>query len=208
MEIKYYGANCLRLADKKVSITINDEFKKHGLKGVTKSNDICIFTDTGNNECAGRFIIHGPGEYEISGVSVKGIAAKSMINKDDTSVVIYRIEYNGSILGVIGNIYPELNDDQLESLGIVDVLFIPVGGNGYTVDAHGAVQLIKLIEPKIVIPTHYQESGVKYEVPQAELDVFLKELGVTEHTTQDSLKLKDIDLTGSARLVVLKRAIS
>jgi len=194
MEIKYYGANCLRLADKKVSITINDEFKKHGLKGVTKSNDICIFTDTGNKECAGRFIINGPGEYEISGVSVKGIAAKSMINKDDTSVVIY--------------IYPELNDDQLESLGIVDVLFIPVGGNGYTVDAHGAVQLIKLIEPKIVIPTHYQESGVKYEVPQAELDVFLKELGVTEHTTQDSLKLKDIDLTGSARLVVLKRAIS
>ena len=45
-------------------------------------------------------------------------------------------------------------------------------------------------------------------MPQAELDVFLKELGVTEHTTQDSLKLKDIDLTGSARLVVLKRAIS
>ena len=57
---------------------------------------------------------------------------------------------------------------------MVDVLFVPVGGNGYTLDAIGALKIIKKIEPKIIIPTHYADKAIKYEVPQADLDEVMK----------------------------------
>jgi len=58
-----------------------------------------------------------------------------------------------------GHIYPELNEAQMEAIGRVDVMVVPVGGNGYTIDPVGALKLIKEVEPKLVIPTHYAEAG-------------------------------------------------
>jgi L-ascorbate metabolism protein UlaG (beta-lactamase superfamily) len=60
---------------------------------------------------------------------------------------------------------------------LVDVLILPVGGNGYTLDATGAATLTRSIDPKVVIPVHYAESGINYEVPQDTLETFVKELG-------------------------------
>ena len=204
MEVKYYGANCLRFIDRKIAVTVDDCLTKVGLKTVTKPEDICIFTDTSIKDCAGRFLVNGPGEYEISDISIRGISAKDMLGQNEMKASIYRIEYNNFSIGIIGNIYPELDDGQLESLGVVDVLCVPVGGNGYTVDAHGATQLIKKIEPKIVIPTHYASSGVNYEVPQASLENFLKEMGITDYESVDTFKLKESELGDKTRLVVLK----
>ena len=85
------------------------------------------------------------------------------------------------------------------------MLIIPVGGNGYTLDATSAAQLIKKIEPKIVIPTHYADNSIKYEVPQAELKTFLSEMGVSDPEWMDSLKIKESELGDKTRVVVLKR---
>ncbi len=52
--------------------------------------------------------------------------------------------------------FPKLTDAEQEAIGIVDVMFVPVGGSGYTLDAAGALQLIKAVEPKIVIPDALQ----------------------------------------------------
>jgi Zn-dependent hydrolase of the beta-lactamase fold-like protein len=65
----------------------------------------------------------------------------------------------------------------MEGIGVVDVLLLPVGGGGYTLDATSASSLVRNIEPKVVIPVHYAEAGISYEVPQDTLDVFIKELG-------------------------------
>ena len=58
------------------------------------------------------------------------------------------------------------------------MLVVPVGGNGYTVDPVGALKLIKDIEPKLVIPTHYADKALKYPVPQQDLAGALKEPGM------------------------------
>ena len=76
---------------------------------------------------------------------------------------------------------------QLEELGLIDVLIIPVGGNGYTLDATGAVTLTRLIDPKIVVPIHYADPAIKYEVPQDDFETFAKELG---GTVEEAPKLK------------------
>ncbi len=50
---------------------------------------------------------------------------------------------------------------------MVDLLIVPVGGNGYTVDPVGAMKLIKAIEPKLVVPSHYADKALKYPVPSS-----------------------------------------
>jgi len=82
----------------------------------------------------------------------------------------------------LGNIYEQLNDDKLEELGVVDILIIPVGGNGYTLDATGAVSLVRKISPKVVVPVHYADDALAYEVHQDNLDLFVKELDVPVET--------------------------
>lgn len=205
MEIHYYGANCIKLNNKKASIVIDDNLAELGLKSVTQPEDVALYTLDKKVGGKGRFLINGPGEYEISEVSIKGIPARAHINESGTQVTIYSLQMQDLKVAVLGHIYPELSDEQLEALGIIDVLIIPVGGNGYTLDATSAAQLIKKIEPKIVIPTHYADNSIKYEVPQAELKTFLSEMGVSDPEWMDSLKIKESELGDKTRVVVLKR---
>ena len=60
---------------------------------------------------------------------------------------MYRIEAGDIRAALLGNIYEKLDEDQLEALGVIDVLIIPVGGNGYTLDPTGAAKLVRQIEP-------------------------------------------------------------
>ena len=77
---------------------------------------------------------------------------------------------------------------------MVDVLIIPIGDHGYTLDGAGALELVKKIEPKIVIPTHYADKAIKYEVPQAELGEALKGLGMEPSETLDRYKIRPGEL--------------
>jgi L-ascorbate metabolism protein UlaG (beta-lactamase superfamily) len=206
MEIHYYGANCIRLNNKKASIVIDDNLVELGLKSVIKPEDVTLYTFNKKSDSRGRFLINGPGEYEISEVSIIGIPVKAHIDESGAQATIYSLQTNGLKVAMLGHIYPELSDEQLETLGIVDVLIIPVGGNGYTLDAADAARLIKKIEPKIVIPTHYADNSIKYEVPQAELQVFLSEMGISDPELIDSLKLKEAELGDKTQVVVLKRS--
>jgi L-ascorbate metabolism protein UlaG (beta-lactamase superfamily) len=89
---------------------------------------------------------------------------------------------------------------------MVDVMVVPVGGNGYTVDPVGALKLIKAVEPKLLIPTHYADKALKYEVPQQELGNALKELGMEPKESTAKLKLKPVDLTDLTQLIVIEKS--
>jgi L-ascorbate metabolism protein UlaG (beta-lactamase superfamily) len=80
-----------------------------------------------------------------------------------------------------------------------------VGGNGYTLDGVGALKVIKQIEPKVVIPTHYADPKIKYEVPQAPLADAIKGLGMEVSETLAKYKIKLAELSDSTKLVVLER---
>ena len=107
---------------------------------------------------------------------------------------------------ITGHIMPKLTEDELEAIGLIDVMFVPVGGNGYTVDPVGALQLIKAVEPKVVIPTHYADKALKYEVPQQELSVALKEIGMEPKETVSKLKLKPGEASDTTQLVILEKS--
>ena len=206
MELQYYGANCLRISTKKAQIVIDDNLTKLGLKTVTRPTDIALHTFKGVPSEPAQFMADMPGEYEISGVIIKGVAARSHMDEEGKhNATIYTLEADDIKVAIIGHIYPELSEDQLEQIGLVDIAVIPVGNSGYTMDGLGALKVIKAIEPKVAIPTHYADKAIKYEVPQGELADALKNLGMEPAETLDKYKPKPAELTDTTRLIVLER---
>lgn len=193
MEIERRGANCVVIGYKKSSLVIDPKLSQYGLKDQIKGATAVLLTQPqfGADSTEDQVIISGPGEYEVNNCSIIGIAAARHSGEPVAgSATIYRFETDECSVAVLGHINPNLSDDQLEAIGVVDVLIIPVGGFGYTLEPKEAVDLVRAIEPKIVIPTHYAEPGVKYEVPQAPLEDFIKELGTTTSEATPKLKLK------------------
>jgi L-ascorbate metabolism protein UlaG (beta-lactamase superfamily) len=207
VELSYYGANCVRLAAKKAQIVVDDNLALLGLKSVTKPTDISLRTSQSFAEHSDTvFRAEMPGEYEIAGVVIHGIAARGHMDEEGKkSAVIYTIQADDTKVAIIGHIYPQLSEDQLEAIGLVDAAIVPVGGNGYTLDGTGALNVIKQIEPKVVIPTHFSDKAIRYDVPQAELADAVKNLGMEVSETAAKFKIKPGELSDTTKLIVLQR---
>lgn len=207
MELQYYGANCIRLVTKKASVTVDDNLQELGLQGVIRPGDICLFTAAyGSTKSAAKLVIDQPGEYEVSDISVHGISARAHMDEAGSqTATIYKLIIDDLRVAILGHVYPELSDTQLEQLGTIDLLITPVGGNGYTLDAIGALKMIKKIEPKVVVPTHYADSEIDYPVPQQPLSEALKGLAMEPKETVDKLKLKSGEMGDTTQLIVLER---
>lgn len=209
MELQFFGANCIGLTHKGTRIIVDDNLAELGSKSVTKATDVALFTGAHDTSGAGaaRLTFDSSGEYEVGDTSVIGIAARAHVDEEDQPLRATMFKLVTGELSVLltGHIYPELNEAQLEAIGQVDLLVVPVGGNGYTVDPVGALKLIKDIEPKLVIPTHYADKALKYLVPQQELANALKELAMEPKETVTKLKLKPSELGDLTQLVILER---
>jgi len=204
MDIEFLGANCIKISTKKATVFIDPVVP--GVKVDTSKSTFSLVTNPSVIEYDGsEFVVNTPGEYEVSAMSVKGMPARAHMDEEGESAIIYKINHDGVSLVVLGHIFTKLTDEQLESIGMVDILIVPVGGNGFTVDSTGAAQLSRKIEPKIVIPTHFADKSIKYEVPQAELKLFLDEMGA-QPEEQDVLKIgKNTILPEQLQVVTLKR---
>ena len=206
MEIQYFGANCIRLTTKKTTIVTDDNLSQLGLKKVTKPTDISLMTRKDFTSPEASFIADMPGEYEIAGVIISGIAARGHMDEPGSmSAVVYTVNSGEIKVAILGHIYPELTDKQLEQIGMVDIAIVPVGGNGYTLDGVGALKVIKQIEPKVIIPTHYADPAIRYDVPPQELPEALKGLGMEPAETTVKYKYNPAELSDTAHLVVLER---
>lgn len=193
MEIEYKGANNLVFKSNSTSLIVDPKLPMPGQKGMKIDGVIEVVTQLSLAvaQANPKILIDGPGEYEVSGISIKGVLAKSHHDPEATTTM-YRLDIAGFRVAIVGHVTPILNETQLESIGVVDIVTIPVGGNGYTLDAHEAAAMVRQIDPKIVIPTHYADPSLKYEVNQDGLEGFLKELGATQHEIVDKLKMKNV----------------
>lgn len=207
MEFQYYGANCVRITTKQASITIDDNLADIGLKSPAKAGDIMLFTGAHSEPGVdSKIVIDQPGEFEVSGVSVVGLPARAHIDEEGAkTATVFKIVTDDIKVLVTGHIYPDLTDQQLETIGLIDVMVVPVGGNGYTLDGIGALKVIKKVEPKLIIPVHYADKGASYTVPQQELSEILHALGMEAKETIAKLKLKSSDLFEGTQLTVLER---
>ena len=216
MKITWAGQSCFQISvsnlkDSQTNIVI-DPFSEIGLRIPNLEADILLVThphEDHNNIKAVKgkyFLIDGPGEYEIKGVFVQGIDSfhDSKEGKERGKNTIYTIETENIRLCHLGDLGQEqLTDEQLEKIGTVDVLMIPVGGI-YTIDSHEAAKVIGQIEPKIVIPMHYELPKLKFKLDGVEK--FLKAMGKNSVEAQDKITIKSSTLPKEKEMeiVVLK----
>ncbi len=180
-DITYKGANCLIIQTKATTIVTDPVTTGVKLpKEVAKARVVLATQPQFGGEPVGKeqLVLNSPGEYEVGDVSIVGHDAESQLDPS-LKTTVFRLETPEARMAVIGHINPDKIDDTLiENLGVIDILFVPVGGAGYTVDAHGAAKLVRRVGPKVVIPVHYKEDGVAYEVPQNSVEDFIRELGI------------------------------
>lgn len=192
-DIEYKGGNTVVIATKKTTLITDPKQSLIGLKDVSVKDVVEVATEARFmiDDDNARLVVEGPGEYEVGDFSIRGCAAQRHIDTeaDGKQSTMYRIEVGDVRIALLGNIAPKVTEEQLEELGVIDVLIIPVGGTGYTLDATSAATIVRQIEPKVVIPVHYADAALSYEVPQESVDVFTKELGAPiEETGKYKLK--------------------
>lgn len=210
MKITWHGHSCFKIVTKNIVI-ITDPFSKDiGLKPPRcEANLVTISHDhyDHNNSSALRgapFIIDGPGEYELREIAIRGINSfhDTKQGKErglNTIFIIKAEDIKICHLGDLGQ--NELTAEQVEVLGEVDILMIPIGGI-YTIDSEKAAAVINQIEPKIVIPMHYKIPNLNIKLQG--IDSFLKELGI-EKEVVDQLVIKKKDLPkDETKVVVMK----
>jgi L-ascorbate metabolism protein UlaG (beta-lactamase superfamily) len=209
-EIEYKGANCVVISTKNAKLVTDPNLSIVGLKNTPVKSVVELATEDrfAVDDPGVNLLINGPGEYGIARFDIRGIAARRHIDteKEGMQATIYRVEIGESRIGILGNIDEKLSDEQLEELGMIDVLIIPVGGGGYTLDATGAAGLVKSISPKVVIPVHYADKTLRYEVPQDELSLFVKELGAPVETVSKYKVKQAPGLAGTLSIVEITRS--
>lgn len=203
MDITYLGHSSFRLKGKFASL-VTDPYdpKMVGLKYPKVSADIVTVSHQHDDH---NFIdqikdykrvIDGPGEYEISGVSIIGISTYHDDKKGESrgKNTLYVIEMDDIRLAHLGDLGHKLSDKMIGKIGSIDILMIPVGGE-YTVNDSLAAEIVRNIEPTITIPMHYQVKGLSLEVFKklAKVDAFLSEVGLSvEKTNKFSFRKSDI----------------
>lgn len=193
-DIEYKGGNGVVITGKKTQVVIDPRLSAVGLKDLSAKGAVEVATEArfAVNDPNARIRIEGPGEYEVGEVSIKGVGATRHLDTtaDELASTLYRLEIGDTRIALVGNIASKLSEDQLEAIGVVDIVIIPVGGNGYTLDAVDATTVVRQIDPRVVIPVHYADSALQYEVPQDELDVFVKELAAPVEAAGTKYKIK------------------
>jgi L-ascorbate metabolism protein UlaG (beta-lactamase superfamily) len=193
-DVEYKGGNCVVISTKKADVVIDPKLTVVGLKDISVKDGIEIATEARfavKSEDA-KLCVEGPGEYEVAEISISGVRVSRHIDSYEVEPVgtMYRVEIGDVRIAILGNIAPKLSEDQLEGLGVVDMLIIPVGGGGYTLDAVSAAIVTRQIDPRVVIPTHYEDKALKYEVPQESVDYFVKELAAPVEDAGAKYKVK------------------
>ncbi len=198
MVISYMGGECFKITQGNLTLAFNPPSKDSSLKSSKFGSDIVLvstdhedFNGVENASFGDRepFVISGPGEYEVKEVAVRGFASETNYGGQKGINTIYGVSLEGMnlvFLGALGS--SDIPAAAKQELDDIDILFLPVGGDG-VLDAAAAEKLAVALEPKAIIPMHYGTIGGKDA-----LKLFLKEAGETVAPIEKlTVKKKDLD---------------
>ena len=146
-------------------------------------------------------VFDAPGEYEFSGISVRGVMTSLVPGADlEHRSVAYTIEIDRINICHLGDITVPLTPKQVDDLAPVDVLLLPTGG-GCTLELDQALQAMQDLDPKLVIPMHHKIEGV--DLPIQGVEVFLRRMGLDDVEPQGRLVVTSTNLPADRRVVLL-----
>ncbi len=208
MDVTWMGHSCFRLRSEQ-SVLLTDPYDPDtlglGLADVA-ANTVTISHEHPHHNATARVsgafkVFRRPGEYEYMGALVKGVmTSRGPGDPPEKRNTAYHFEVEGVRLVHLGDVSSPLKPDQVEDLTPVDVVFVPVGG-GCTVALPQAMDMVRALGPRVVVPMHYSLPGMV--VPLGELDAFLREMGAGQVEPQARLNVTPSNLPPELRVVVL-----
>lgn len=215
MDIRLIGHSSFKLVGKNVTV-VTDPYDPQYVKLANIQSEADIVTishDHADHNAVSQIkgnplIIRGPGEYESKGASIIGIATyhDANIGADRGKNTIYHMTIDDISVLHLGDLGHKLADSDLEQIPDADVLFVPVGGF-FTIDASVAVDVVAQIDPKIVIPMHYNVPGLAPEFREKleGVDAFLQAIGHMENAVHEKkLTLKANKFAEELQVVVME----
>ena len=211
MDIVYLGHSSFRIKGKTATVVTDPYDERCGkFPKDTVADIVTVSHDhTDHNQVDKvqglRFKVQGPGEYEVKGVSIIGIHTwhDDKEGAERGANTVYVIEMEGLRVCHLGDLGHKLTEGQLEEIGPIDVVMMPVGGV-YTIDAKTAVEVVKQLDPWVIIPMHFQTSELKLSNRLASSAEFIKETGKTAQILLKYVVSKD-KLPTETQLVVLEK---
>ena len=208
MDIGWLGHSCFKIRGRHATI-VTDPYSPDSGYSLGKPAARIV---TVSHEHPGHCYVEGvggepkpvrrPGEYEISGVLIIGIAtfhdAEEGGKRGRNTVYLMEVdEVSVCHLGDLGHV---LTTEQIEQIDNVDVLLLPVGGVS-TINAPAAAEVVRQLEPNVVVPMHYKTAALNREL--APVERFLKEMGLREVTSQPKLSFTKASLPSSTQVCLL-----
>ena len=212
MVITHHGGQCFKVTFGDLTLVFDPIAKNATLPSVRFGTDIALVSRNhpdfnGVDEVTygekKPFVVNGPGEYERGGVTIQGFLTKSKYGlgkgQEDAVNTVYAIGLEDMTLVHLGALADkELSQEAREAIDEIDILFVPVGGDG-VLSAKDAHALAVSLEPKIIIPMHWSGQGAAKS-----LEAFLKEEGgEAEKVEKLTIKKKDA-MTKDGSIIVIK----
>lgn len=199
MDIAWHGFSCFTLKGKSATLVTDPyDSKVAGIKMPKIDAQVCLanqefdFHHAVDQLGSEVKVFDWPGEYEGRGIIVQAISAYDRPKEDGvnaTRVLIFSIKFDGFKICHLSNIGHKLTPEMIEAIGDPDILTIPIGGTN-CLDAKKAHEVVEQLDPRIVIPMYYNVPGSKIKL--AELDPFLKEVGLHAPEKEKVLKLQTL----------------
>jgi L-ascorbate metabolism protein UlaG (beta-lactamase superfamily) len=205
MQIQYFGLSSFKITTKEATIVTDPFHKDSGLTPPRGAAEVLILADKNSKLYSAtsgisgeHFDITDPGEYDIKGVTVTGIPLK----QENKYITIFLIESEDiRILNLTHIKEFNIKEEELEELGEIDILILPVGGNT-VLSASAAAKVVNEVEPKIVIPSHYKMKELISDLDS--LEKFIKEMGgKKEEMDKLTIKKKELQEEGT-KLIILE----
>lgn len=214
MLITYYGNSCFKIqtkpkrGDQDVIVYLDPFDKSIGLKPPQGKADIVLSSHNhpDHNSTQGLrgdfFLVDAPGEYTLRGVNILGLESfhddqNGALRGRNTIFILESEEMRICHLGDLGH---PLSEKQVEEIGDIDILMIPIGGN-YTIDAKIAQKVSAHIEPSIIIPMHYKTKDLTLDIDNEK--EFLSLFGAEGKQTETKLNLKKKDIDEKENHIIL-----
>lgn len=208
MEITWYGHSCFRMTERATLAIVTDPFSASvGIEPPKlKADVVTISRDDPRHNNIQAIVgaqrgdvrkITGPGEYEIGGVFITGIAMRPDKKSSDPKCTVYAFNFDGLSVAHLGGLSFVPTQSQIDALETVDVLLVPIGGED-ELNAAQASEVISMIEPSLVIPMGYGAKG------RDNLSKFLKEMGLTSPNTQEALRVTKSSLPEDTQVILLE----
>lgn len=210
MKIRWYGHSCFLLESEKGTKVITDPFD--GSVGyeipAVESDIITVSHDHYDHNYTEGVqgnpkIIDDVQQYQIEDIKIEGYPAfhDDVKGAKRGPVIIYVFEIDGLRICHVGDLGHLLSKSQLDKIGPVDILLVPVGGT-FTLDAEGAVAAVEQFEPKLVIPMHFKTPAIS--MPIDPVDNFLKAIGKGEILDTNTINVNADTLDEEPKVIVLQ----